>query len=119
MLVRPSTVRDGRFGLEPQASLGGVCAQCSGDLGPPVVVGAGVVDQLGQPALGLLDEAGDQGDVTQIVSEPDAAAIGESGDGVVDEVEGVLAGAWIILDGHRLTLRPPRDTSMAMSRYRN
>jgi hypothetical protein len=52
----------------------------------------------------LLDEAGDQRDDGQIVSEPDAAAIGEGSDGVVDEVECVLAGAWI-RGGHRLTLR--------------
>jgi hypothetical protein len=58
-----------------------------------MAVGAGVVDQLRQPSLGLHDEAGDRRDGRQVVAEPDTAAVGEREEGVVDEVVGVLAGA--------------------------
>jgi hypothetical protein len=41
-----------------------------GDLVPAVAVGAGVVHELGKAAFGLVDEAGDQGDGGEVISEP-------------------------------------------------
>jgi hypothetical protein len=43
-----------------------------------------------QKAFGLLDQAGDQGHRGEVVAEPDPAAGGEGGQGVVDQVEGVI-----------------------------
>ena len=43
---------------------------------------AGFVDVLGEHALGLVDEAGDQGDGGEGVAEPSAAAFGELVEGV-------------------------------------
>lgn len=85
VIVGPSAVGDWGLGVKSKASLVGVGAQCSNDLGPAVAVGAGVVDQVGQPSFGLLDETGDQRDAGQVIAEPDSPAIGQRGDGVVDE----------------------------------
>ena len=46
---------------------------------------------LGEHPLGLVDEAGDQGYGSDGIAEPGAAALGEGGEGVVDEVVGVVA----------------------------
>jgi hypothetical protein len=51
------------------------------------------MDQLGQASFGLFDEACDQRDSAHVVAEPDTAPVGERCDGIVDEVEGILAGA--------------------------
>lgn len=76
VVVGPSAVGDGRLRVESQTCLIGVGAQCSSNLDPAVAVGAGVVDQLGQPSFGLLDETGDQRDAGQVIAGPDTAAIG-------------------------------------------
>jgi hypothetical protein len=57
---------------------------------PGVAVGAGVAHELRKEAFGLLDQAGDQGHRAEVVAEPDAAACGDGGQGIVDQVEGVV-----------------------------
>jgi hypothetical protein len=86
VIVGPSAVGDGGVGVESQASLVGVGAECSGNLGPVVAVGAHVVNQLRQPPFGLLDEAGDKGNRVQVIAKHDTATLGQRADGVVDEV---------------------------------
>jgi len=61
---------------------------------------AGIVDELGEAALGLVDEAGDQGDGGEVIAEPGAAALSERGQGVVDEIEGVVAAVRSWAGGH-------------------
>ena len=51
------------------------------------------MDQLGQPSFGLFNEACDQCDSPHVVAEPDTPTVGERGNRVIDEVEGVLAAA--------------------------
>ena len=46
---------------------------------------------LGEHPLGLVGEAGDQGDGGEGVAEPFAAALGELVEGIVDEVVGIVA----------------------------
>jgi hypothetical protein len=55
---------------------------------------AGDGDGFGQGAQGLVDEAGEQVDDGVFVAEPGAAALGEGGQRVIEDGEGVLAGAW-------------------------
>jgi hypothetical protein len=43
----------------------------------------------------LLDEARKQRDGGQVIAKPDTAEIGKRCDGIVDDVESVLAAAWI------------------------
>ncbi len=62
---------------------------------------AGFQDVLGDHALGLVDEAGEQGDGGERVVEPSAPAFGELAEGVVDEVVGVVAAARRGRGGHR------------------
>jgi hypothetical protein len=40
--------------------------------------------ELGEAALGLVDEAGDQGDGGEVIAQPGAATLSERGQGVVD-----------------------------------
>jgi hypothetical protein len=56
----------------------------------------------GRRPFGLLDQAGDQGHRGEVVAKPDPAAGGEGGQGVVDQVEGVITAsrAWIAAAGH-------------------
>ncbi|BBZ38808.1 hypothetical protein MCNS_18710 [Mycobacterium conspicuum] len=58
-------------------------------------VGASVVDHLGQTSFRLLDEAGNQRDCGQVISQPNAAAVGQRGDGVINQVERVLSASRI------------------------
>src|SRR6266536_241067 len=78
----------------------GAGGQGGGDVVPGGAVGAGFEDLLGEHALGLVDEAGDQGDGGDGVAEPFPAAFGELVEGAVDEVEGVLATARPGRGGH-------------------
>ena len=50
---------------------------------------------LGQGAFGLGDEAGDEVDRGDLVAEPGAAALGQGGQGVVEDDVGVVVGAWM------------------------
>jgi hypothetical protein len=87
------------FGVVAQLGFFGAGSERAGDLGPGVPVEPGGVDQFGQAALGLVDEAGDQGDGSQVVAEPGAGALGERGERGVDQVVGVVA-ALRAGDGH-------------------
>ena len=67
-------------------------ASARGDLVPGVPVEAGAGNQFGEAALGLVDGAGDQGDGSEVIAgQPGAATLSERGQGVVDEVEGIVA----------------------------
>jgi len=72
-----------------------------GDLVPAVAVGTGVVHELGEAARGLVDEAGDQGDGGEVIAQPGAATLSERGQGVVDEVEGVVVAVRAWAGSHR------------------
>ena len=54
---------------------------------------AGGVDSVGQPLHGLVDQAGEQVDQHGLIADPQAAAFGQGGDGVVDDVVAVLIDA--------------------------
>lgn len=54
-------------------------------------VQAGVRDQLGQAAFGLVDDAGEQADGGQVIAQPGALTLGESGECVVDQIISVVA----------------------------
>lgn len=64
----------------------GAGAECVGDLVPGAAVGSGVIHELRQAPLGLLDEAGNQGHHGDVVAEPEPAALDEGDQGIVDEV---------------------------------
>jgi hypothetical protein len=89
-VIRPSAVGDWRVGAVAEFGLLGAGGEGGGDVVPGGAVVAGFEDVLGDHALGLLDEAGEQGDGGEGVAEPCLAAFGEFGEGVVDEVVGVV-----------------------------
>jgi hypothetical protein len=75
--------------------------RAGGDVAPAGAVVAGAQHGFGQAALGLIDQAGEQVDEHGVVTEPEPAPFGERGQGVVDEVEGVVVAAWGgRVDGH-------------------
>jgi hypothetical protein len=69
----------------------GAGAEGVGDLVPGVAVGAGIVDELGKEAFGLVGEAGDEGYRGEVVAEPEPAAFSEDCEGVVDGARGCCA----------------------------
>src|SRR6266571_8273264 len=80
-------------GAVAELGLVGAGGQGGGDVVPGGSVVAGFQDVLGEHALGLAGEAGQQGDGGEGVAEPFVAAFGELVEGVVDEVVGVVAAA--------------------------
>ena len=74
----PSGVGDGRVGVEAQLGFVGAGADQGGDVVPGGAVEVGGGDGLGEPAEGLVDEAGEQVDEYELVAEVEAAPLGAS-----------------------------------------
>src|SRR5258707_1983765 len=92
-VVGPPGVGGRGLGTVAQLCLLGAGGQRGSDLVPGVAVEPGADHELGEEALGLVDEAGDEMDGGQVIAEPGAAARGERVEGVVDQVVGVVAAA--------------------------
>src|SRR5712691_7622340 len=90
-VVWPSAVGYWGVGAVAEFGLLGAGGEGGGDVVPAVAVIEGDEDVLGEHALGLVDEAGDQRDGGEGVAEPLPAALGELVEGVVDEVVGIVA----------------------------
>jgi hypothetical protein len=63
-----------------------------GDLVP---VGAGVVDELGEEAFGLVGEAGDEGYRGEVVAEPEPAAFGRPSGSVYPLLDRLERAGWV------------------------
>jgi hypothetical protein len=89
-VVRTGLVGDRRIGVEPLVGFFGAGAYRAGDLVPSVPVEPCICHHLGQEPLGLVDEARDQDEGGAVLVEPCAAAPGEFGERVADQVVGVV-----------------------------